>query len=411
MEATAAADGRGHFELLATAADGSDRLVAAWNDDLRTPELLNAELEVQRSPTGRRVAVQIGARVRTLDLTSGDTVHVDHGDELPPDPVEAGLGGSPILVWGGDEIAAVRVPSDRRPVRATLAPGLQIAIRGPVDDVPGEATSNSGGWHIAFAPGTPDALIDRDLSAHRRRVAEAIDIDRRPEITVVRDGHRTVVQADATSLRRGAERAIWPPLVGPRGVLLRRASVQVHADDPAAGGGRAKRRSSGYSTTVTDVLNPWLVTPDGALHVLPFPLGNGPLATLPDGRFLLPCWQPMWWDGGNEPLSALADDGTAEPLRLDSRPFTPMAAVRAVAPALVPADDPEYDFDNDFDGWRVAAARTSGDGLRLALEPEDPAPGSPWLLVEVPLDGTVCGAPRLIADGVAPANGIVRIIV
>lgn len=357
-----------------------------------------------------------GPRPRTgWRSASFATVHDDHGElehEASLDGVDSGFHGDPILVWDSDTVARVRVPSSRTTVRATLGPGTEIQIRGPVDDYPLDAPSHSSAACVAFDHDTPDGIVEHTIATLRQRVADTIDRELRPEITLLRDGVPTVIQSDVTTWRRGAERAVWPPLVGPRGLLLRRVVVSVPDHDDESGPDDAPASPSmSYVSTSTEVLPPWLVAPDGTSRELPFVLGNHPLTTLPDGRFLLPCARPMWWDESNEELTALADDGTTEPLLLAGRPMTPTAIVRAVAPGLVADEEPTEFAGDDFDGWLVTTARLRGDELVLALQPSGPTPGRPWLLVSAALDGLRCDSPRLIATGTAPTDGATRLIV
>jgi hypothetical protein len=149
------------------------------------------------------------------------------------------------------------------------------------------------------------------------------------------------------------------------------------------------------------------VTPDGTVTILPFEFGNRPLGTLPDGRFLLPCWGAMWWDGPDEALTALSDDGIAEPLFLDGKPLTPSGIVSAFDPTLVVPRRDTYDHK---DAWHIAGARVDGETLAVALE-RGGAVGGPWLVAEIPLDGTVCGPPRLVAAGRPAATTAVRVAV
>lgn len=427
LDAAVTDPARADLALFAIAGDGAERRLAAWSEnlaDLGLPvdgSLPGAEIaglidpQLQRSPTGHRVAVRIDGRAWTFDLSSGEAVHDDPGEgdraAAEHDAVDDGFRGSPLLIWDGEAVARVRFPSSTTALRATIGPNTELVIRGPVDDRPLDAPSYSGSAHVAFDLDTPDELAERTIATLRRRVAEVLDREQHPAITLFRDGRPTVIQADTTTWRRGAERAVWPPLTGPRGLLLRRAIVDVPKTVEPDADDRAASLSTSYLSTSTEMLSPWLVAPDGTARELPFVLGNHPLATLPDGRFLLPCAQPMWWDGGNEPLTALADDGTTEPLLLGGQPMTPTAIVRAVAPTLVAADEPTEFVGDDFDGWLVTTARLRGDELTLALQPTGPTPGRPWLLVGAVLDGLRCDSPRLIATGTAPADGITRLIV
>jgi len=185
----------------------------------------------------------------------------------------------------------------------------------------------------------------------------------------------------------------WPVHSGSRGVLLRRSHVTVEAGPQAEGGG-------GIAHSGFEVLHPWLVTPDGTVTVLPFELGNAPIGTLPDGRFLLPCYAAMWWDGADEALTALSDDGSTEPLRLDGESLTPSAIARAIDPSLVVPRADDYDHE---DAWAVAGARVQDGALVLALT-RGGEPGDPWLLVALALDGLVCGPPRRVAAGRTPSE-------
>lgn len=432
VDAEVTDDGQAHFALHAINEDGNERRVASWSEpvpDLDEPitELgpdyplgdLLPDLEIARSPSGDRAAVRVGRHARTFELSSGDTVHVDHGSPEPDgadhDVADALFAGSLLLAWNRDETASVRGPFHGHELRAVLAPDVEVAVHGPVDHAPREASSYQSWGQVLVAPATPDAQRERALTDLREQVSRAIDTDLRFGITVTRDGVRTVVQDDTITWRRGAERPVWPVFLGPRGLLIRRTRVRAQVEPPQerGAGHEASATASGYVRTDTEVLHPWLVARDGTVRVLPFELGNLPLATLTDGRFLLPCGEAMWWDGGDEPLAALADDGTAEPLSLHDRPMTPTAIVRAVAPGFLPDENPDDDEfrGDDFDGWRCTSARLHDDRLTLALEPEGPTPGRPWWLVELAIDGLRCEPLRLIATGPTPPDGLTRIIV
>lgn len=387
LETSRAGDGAERCVLFALAADGAERRVAAW------PTGRGAErpaIKLAFSPSRRRAAVRVGNGVWTVQLADGAIVaHVmtdgTDGDELTA-PMHI-CGRDEILVWDGEERASCVRPGRGDVLDALVGDGISLTVVGPVDDDGGEASSGSSGQMVYFTHEVTEDEVRSVIEAGRQESARAAQKDLHVRV-VVAFGERRVVVHDATStLAAGIDRLQWPVHVGPRGVLLRRSRVTaggLHADEVRL-----------TSSVGNDVMHPWLVTPDGTVTTLPFELGNGPLATLPDGRFLLPCWAPMWWDGPDEPLTALDDDGDTEPLLLAGEPLTPDELVSAFDPALVVPRKGDDDVD---DAWRIVAARVDGDTLAVALE-RDRGPGNPWLVAAVPLVGTTCGPPRLVASG------------
>jgi hypothetical protein len=393
-EATPAVDGIGHARLFAIDDTGADRLVAEWTrgaDD--ADEWLT--LEVAWSPSRERAAVRTGRDTWTFVVATGELVHHDAGPARTDGPLDTAFSSSPLLVWSDDEVASYHAVTRDSRLEALLAPDIHLTVVGPIVDDGGEASSGgSGPINVAFAHGTPRTEVEAELRRVRREEADANAAPMRLLARLDMRAQTTVLQDTTSSVDDGFVQLQWPLLAGPRGVLVRRSHV------------RSYKRGSRF-----EVQHPWLVTPDGTLTTLPFEFGNRPLTTLPDGHFLLPCWGAMWWDGPNEPLTALGDDGEAEPLLLDGESISPMSAVRAVEPSWVPAEDPDGYYSDDR--WDFAAARVDDGRLLLALERDGPdqAERHPWLVLALPIDGTRCGPPVRIAGARPPAGTLVRVVV
>lgn len=381
----------GSARLLALDMDGLDRLVAEWTVPLRASE--RGDAVVTRSPSGERAAVRVGEFAWTFGLQTGELVgqHTANPGYWQPD----------VLYWGTDEIARIWMAADG-PLDALLAAGVQINILGPVEEDDGEATSGGGGGSLYFVdPETSRAAKEAAFKKARATANAAALAEVHLRLAVSFHGRESIVQDVHATHRAGLMRVQWPPLTGPHGVLIRR----VHVQSLPPQGGLRQTHSEAF-----EVQHPWLITPDGQVHTLPFVLGNRPLTTMPDGRFLLPCFGPMWWDGPNEGLSVVDNDGNSELLKSDDGHLTPIGIVRAIDPSLVPAEDPD-DHDTD-EAWTCVAACADADTLTVALEHGDRGvdPGGSWLVAELPLDGTTCGPPRRIAGGTPPTDTVARVI-
>lgn len=400
LETSRAGDGAEGCVLFALAVDGAERRVAGWPTGRKDER---PAIELAFSPSRLRAAVRVGDGVWTVELEDGAIVAYVTTDETDRDELTVPMllcGRDQILVWDGDERASCVRPGRGEALDALVGDGISLAVVGPVEDDGGEASSGSSGQMVYFKGEVTEEEVRSVVEAGRQESARAAREDVHVRVVVAFRERRVVVHEETSTLAAGLERLQWPVHVGPRGVLLRRSRV-------TAGGGFHDDEVRLTSSVGHEVMHPWLVTPDGTVTTLPFELGNGPLATLPDGRFLLPCWAPMWWDGPDEPLTALSDDGETEPLLLDGEPLTPAALVSAFDPALVVPRKSDYDFD---DAWRIAAARIDGDTLVVALE-RGLDPGEPWLVAAVPLVGTTCGPSRLVASGRPSEATTVRVTV
>lgn len=379
----------GPSRVIALDMDGADRLVAEWTVAPAATECRHVALS--RSPDETRVGVRVDDAVWTFELATGDLVSHCEATTTGRD---AG-----IVFWGEDGAAHIWLQADG-PLDAVLAPGVTISVLGPVEEDDGEATSGGGGEFLFHAAGTSAADKDAALSRARAAAETAASADLHVRLAVTVQGHERVVHDDRTTPSAWVTRVQWPPLTGPRGVLLRR--VHVRSEPPQAGTRQVGSQSY-------EVQHPCLVTRDGEIRTLPFELGNRPLTTMPDGRFLLPCYGPMWWDGPNEGMSVVDDDGRSELLQTGGEHVTPMGIVRAIDPSLVPAEDP-VGYESD-DAWTFVAARARADTLTVALEQGHRGAdrGASWMLAELPLDGITCGPPRHIAGGTPPPSTVVRV--
>jgi len=189
-----------------------------------------------------------------------------------------------------------------------------------------------------------------------------------------------------------------PAVAGPAGVLIRRSITQDRVGP-----------MGGYAGADTTMLGPWLVAPDGEVKELPFEMAVAALCELPDGRWLLPGRDPLWWDSYEEPLSALSPDGTTEELLVGGVPLTTRRLVEALAPDWLTAGNPREPapdpLDSDFP-FSAARARVDGNGvLRIQAwddDPDETTEAVRWLTVVVDLAGAETIA--LIDRGVSAAK-------
>jgi hypothetical protein len=211
----------------------------------------------------------------------------------------------------------------------------------------GHTPPHSSGVGFWFESEPPAGEIER----RRAALAEAARVPLHRRVALA-DGTRSIlVHESTTSPHEGGEVLLWPPVIGPAGVLLRHARV---VDD------------GNHATT--EPQHPWLVRPDGTVTELPFELGVSPLLAWPDGRWLLPGWDTVWRDGYDEPLHLIDAAGTMTPLLVAGDPVTPSRVLRELVPDRFAAL--EYDPDQDVP-WAAVSARLHGDELHLAIEIDD----------------------------------------
>lgn len=226
-------------------------------------------------------------------------------------------------VVAGDVITVVR--SRGATIVASCRSGRGIEATLPLDEswtleVTGELAVDRG--QTGFQSGSaffvrwlgPEALSFR---AHRAEVARQraeraaaarVGIHRRFALRYD-GGEAVVVHESDVPAAVGGEVLLWPPIVGPTGVLLRHA---IEVDD-------------GQKQEIAPQ-RPWLVRPDRTVAQLPFELGVSPLMAMPDGRWLLPGADPVWRDDYDEPLTFLDGTGALEPLLVGGRPVPPRAS-------------------------------------------------------------------------------------
>jgi hypothetical protein len=262
---------------------------------------------------------------------------------------------------GSLAIAAV----DERLTVVRLADGEIVArAQGPRIDLPldaiwtlealgelifdeGHTPPHSSGVGFWYESEPPPGEIERRRAALAAAAREPLH--RR---VALRDGTRSIlVHESTTSPREGGEVLLWPPVIGPAGVLLRHARV---VDD------------GNHADTVPQ--HPWLVRPDGTVTELPFELGVSPLLAWPDGRWLLPGDETLWRDDYDEPLHLLDAAGRTTPVLVGGRPVPASRVLRELVLERFAAL--EYDPDQDVPWW-PASARLVGDELRLTVEIDD----------------------------------------
>jgi len=281
-----------------------------------------------------------------------------------------------VTVAAGDQITILRAADGAILAACREGPAVEVSL--PLDgrrvlELAGEIEVDWG--QTGHQSGTSFGPPEPDGAAIRRRLAIR---DETGSTEVEVHGRRTSPSA-------GVEILLWPPVLGLAGILLRHAN---EADDGT------------HSTTSPQP--PWLVRPDGTVVPLPFELGVSPLTALPDGRWLLPGLDTVWRDDMDEPLSALDERGTVEPLRVGGRPVTASRVLREAAPDVLAALQPVVQPSDD--PWRTVAARVE-EGTRelhVAIE-TDKDDVTSVVVAALPLDGQAPA--RLIAHLVPPPGG------
>ncbi len=374
----------GEVAVSAVDRDGGVRRLAAW------PATADDDFAASWSPDGAHVAVLAGGELSVVSAVDGA---VASAGTLSPPPEPDGPpfhSTEPVIVWQPSGAPLVLRPGLEGPSLIPLQDGWEVRLHGAVE-VDGGHTGHGSSWMgLMSEPGTSAEAMRAERARLDEREALVASRPIAFGLTAVRNGVEIPVHEERRAPAEGVTKLHWPPIVGPRGVLLRRS---VETMDRQAGG---RIRSD------IEMQHPWLVTPAGAVRTLPFELGVSPLATLPDGRFLLPGADALWRDGRDEPLHALADGGRLEPVRLDGDPVSASAMLAAVAEDLLPAEPPEIPEDAlwGFEAARVDAE--TGELVLLLAEDFEIADGVRWVVLTIALAGS--GAPRLVARGEAPAG-------
>jgi hypothetical protein len=288
------------------------------------------------------------------------------------------------LVVVDDVITAVRLADGHIAANGRAGRGIEASL--PVDgrwtlEVAGELSVDGGhtghqrgamgfAWMDSESP--PDrAEMEAEVARLRAELAAAARRTIRRRLAVRRDTGTVVVHEACVSPVDGGEVLLWPPVVGPAGVLLRHAIV---TDDGS------------HSEDAPQL--PWFVQLDGTVVRLPFELGVSPLLSLEDGRWLLPGADPLWRDDYDEPLSILDAAGTIAPLLVGGRPVPVSRVLREAAPELLASLEP-IDPDQDVP-WETVSARldSTSDELLLSIEIEADEDTMTILVASLSLAGT-----------------------
>ncbi len=297
--------------------------------------------------------------------------------------------GEVALVVVDEVITAVRLPDGHVAGSGRAGRGIEASF--PLDgtwtlEIAGELTVDGGqtgyqGGVLGFYWDEP-APDPAEREAERARIyAEHAAVASRPirrRLALRRDTGVVVVHDGSVSPAAGGEALLWPPIVGPTGVLLRHAIVTDEG-----------RRFDEAPQS------PWFVHADGTITRLPFVLGVSPLLALDDDRWLLPGCDPVWRDGYDEPLSVLDATGTIEPLLVGGRPVPVSRVLREAAPKLLASLEP-IDPNQEVP-WQTVSARLEPGTheLLMAIEIDAQEDVTTVLAVRLPLAGTL--PPRVIA--------------
>ena len=319
-------------------------------------------------------------------------------DDADDPEVRRSTDGAIATIVAGEVITVVRLVDGAIAATARAGRGTEAIL--PLDErwtieVAGELVLDGG--HTPFNSGRlffirwpesgalPPGEVEADIAWQRTGLAAAACVGIHRRIALRHDGGEVVVVHESTVPPvDGGEALLWPPVVGPAGVLLRHA---IETDDGKVNEIAPQR--------------PWLVRPDRTVARLPFELGVSPLVAMPDGRWLLPGADPVWRDDYDEPLSVLAENGALEPLLVGDRPVPTSRVLREVAPELLAALAP-VDRDDDVP-WGTVDARLDPEAdelhLAIAIVREDQAA---TLIAALPLDGRT---PARLVDHIEPAPG------
>jgi hypothetical protein len=228
-------------------------------------------------------------------------------------------------------------------------------------EVAGELTVDGGhtGYHsggTSFFWADPDgrpapAQMQAEIARERAGFVAAANMSIRRRWVLHSEGQTVLVHESDVSPAQGGRVLLWPPVIGPSGVLLRHAIATDHGLDERV-----------------EPQRPWLVHADGTVQRLPFELGVSPLLAMPDGRWLLPGLDSVWRDDYDEPLGVLDATGKIEPLLVAGTPVPASRVLREAAPQLLSALQP-IDPNRDV-AWETQSARlnTFTEELMLAIE-------------------------------------------
>lgn len=185
--------------------------------------------------------------------------------------------GQVATVVAGEVITAVRLADGHIVARCGTGRVLEVTL--PLDErwtleVTGELAVDGGhtgfqnGWAgFLRVLGQDQAEHEADVAQTRAELAAAARVATHHRFALRRGDESVVVHESTAAPVDGVEMLLWPPVIGPAGVLLRHA---IEVD---------------YGTrTETAPQRPWLVRPDRTVTHLPFELGVSPLIALPDGR-------------------------------------------------------------------------------------------------------------------------------
>jgi hypothetical protein len=289
----------------------------------------------------------------------------------------------------GDVITVVRLRDGQIAARGRADPAMEAAF--PLDgrctlEVAGELMLDGGhsghyGGGTGFfwsglEPRPGPAEVEAEFARLRAELAAASNVSIRRRLALRTDTQVVVIHESERSRADGGEALLWPPIVGPTGVLLRHAVV---TDD-------------GRSHSV-ESQRPWLVQPDGTVVQLPFELGVSPLLATSDGRWLLPGADALWRDDYDEPLSLLDAGGRVEPLLVGGRPVPASRVLREAVPHVLSALQP-IDPEGDVP-WATTSARwdRAANELLLAINIDKDDDTRTVVVAGVPLDGSAPGRP------------------
>jgi hypothetical protein len=290
----------------------------------------------------------------------------------------------------GDVITVVRLRDGHIAARGRADRAMEAAF--PLDgrwtlEAAGELILDGGhSGHYSVGAGfffwsgpepRPDpAEVEAELARIRAELVAAANVSIRRRLVLRSDTQTVLIHEFEGSRADGGEALLWPPIVGPAGVLLRHAVV---TDD----GRRYDVESQ----------RPWLVQHDGTVVQLPFELGVSPLLATRDGRWLLPGADALWRDDYDEPLSLLDATGRVEPLLVGGRPVPASRVLREAAPQVLSALEP---IDPSGDApWGTSSARWDADAdeLLLAIQIDRDDDTRTVIVAELPLDGSAPARP------------------
>lgn len=348
------------------------------------PGVAVLRLEVEPTGSGNRLALFGDDGARIVEWVQEDA----HGPEVRRSP-----DGAVATIAAGAIITAVRVNDGHILARCATGRGIEGTV--PLDgrwtlELTGELALDGGhtGFHQSWTlfvrwPGEDPGEHEAEVARLRTELAAAASVGIHRRFALRCADHEVVVHESDVAAVDGGEMLLWPPIVGPAGVLLRHA---IETDDG--------------SESLSEPQRPWLVRPDGSVTRLPFELGVSPLIALPDGRWLMPGADTVWRDDYDEPLSLLAEDGALEPLLVGGRPVAASRVLREAAPELLSALAPVAPGGDVPWGTVDARLDTASDELHMAIE-IDGEDRPAVVVAALPLDGA---APARLVAHVEPTS-------